>query len=168
MCQKKWFTNLIKCNSWNLGNVVINHLKILSASCQYLHIFISKYPSSFLHFPAQIFGLSSKNGRQKNREKKHICLVIQAVTFLGWWFVTLLRGCKRDLQRSGMKRSRIESPGAYFCSTSFYFQSFGKNAFSFGGKICVDNKNSPCFFGGALLRVDKLCPTHVTISQPGS
>ena len=34
--------------------------------------------------------------------------------FLGWWVhVTLLRGWKVTFQRSGMKRSRLESPGIY-------------------------------------------------------
>ena len=50
----------------------------------------------------------------------HIFLVIQFVTFLGWWIsVTLSNGWNRDLQRSGMKRSRLESPGFLarcFCS----------------------------------------------------
>ena len=46
--------------------------------------------------------------------EKNVCVVIQAVTF--FWDgenVTLSR-VKSDLQRSGMKRARLESPGGSF------------------------------------------------------
>ena len=44
-------------------------------------------------------------------EKLHL-LVIQAVTFLGWWSVTLLSGWWWPTQRWGRsERSRTESPG---------------------------------------------------------
>ena len=38
-------------------------------------------------------------------------LAILLVTFLGWWEKWPFQGVKSDLQRSGMKRARLESPG---------------------------------------------------------
>ena len=42
-------------------------------------------------------------GKEHVSNEKKLCLAILLVSFLGWW--------KRDLQRSGIKRSQIESPG---------------------------------------------------------
>ena len=49
------------------------------------------------------------------KREKQQRLVIQAVTFLGWWVhATFWKGWKRDLQGSGMKRARLELPGGQF------------------------------------------------------
>ena len=42
---------------------------------------------------------------------KDLFLAILLVTLLGWWKREPFKWWKRDLQRSGMKRSRLESPG---------------------------------------------------------
>ncbi len=41
-------------------------------------------------------------------------LAILLVIFLGWWKRNLFKGWKGDLQRSGDKKVKFESPGFYF------------------------------------------------------
>ena len=71
--------------------------------------------------------------------KKNTNLVIQAVTLLGWWVNTWpFSMVNRDLQRSGMKRSRIESPGNWKIDVPFLDDQIecGRNAWLLCVCVC--------------------------------
>ena len=119
LCAKKWFTNIIKCNLWNLGNVAINHLNpfgIMSRS-------ISSYQN--IH---QVPAFSCPN------------------------FVL-----------PKMERQKPKKSISVFLFDIIPFSELWKNRiFVWGQNMCGQQKLT-LFFWGALLRVDKLCPTNLYI-----
>jgi len=68
------------------------------------------------------------------------------VTFLGW-LRDPFKGLS-DLQL-GDEKVTLNHLVRIFVRHHSIFKALEKHTFWFGGKICVDNKNSPCFFGGS-------------------
>ena len=53
------------------------------------------------------------------------------------------KGCKRDLQRSGMKRARLESPGPLFVGIYKDSQTFKKNSRLGGKQVSLTSHDIP-------------------------
>ena len=97
------------CDDPKSGSSISNSSCALNRQIQHIYIYSN---ASFPNKHTKIIQKSPKNN--KNIQKypwKDMCLVIQFVTFLGWWVhVTLCKGFLVTSNDRGMKRSRLESP----------------------------------------------------------